>query len=445
MQQLKQALLRIDTPHTPPAEVDVAIIGAGAAGVATAHELTRLGVRVAVIEKGWVAAEQSSRNWGWCRTLGRDIRELELARLSVDLWRSVQADTGVDAGFRETGVVFVTDDPSELRTWERWHQAAAARGVPARMLSAREANATHAWGKTPWIGGIRTERDGYAEPARAIPLLARHAMDNGAQVIQQCAVNELLVEAGRVAGVQTERGLVRASQVVVAGGVWSSLFCRKHKLPLPILQVHSSASRSRQFDTGGAAPARATHFSFRHREDGGLTLAKSGRGTMHVVPDLLRYGMKFRSLYRARKANVRLSFGRQFFAQCWDEFRYFHLDRPPYARHRVLDPGPDMALVRSAYEDAGAVFPGMGPDLIEQAWGGVIDNTPDGIPVISDVARMPGLYLCTGFSGHGFSSSLGAGRCLAQWIARGPSDLSLDAFSYARLVDGRRLQPSILY
>jgi len=257
MQQLKQALLRIDTLHTPPAEVDVAIIGAGAAGVATAHELTRLGVRVAVIEKGWVAAEQSSRNWGWCRTLGRDIRELELARLSVDLWRSVQADTGVDAGFRETGVVFVTDDPSELRTWERWQQAAAARGVPARMLSAREANATHAWGKTPWIGGIRTERDGYAEPARAIPLLARHAMDNGAQVIQQCAVNELLVEGGRVAGVQTERGLVRASQVVVAGGVWSSLFCRKHKLPLPILQVHSSASRSRQFDTGGAAPARS--------------------------------------------------------------------------------------------------------------------------------------------------------------------------------------------
>ncbi|WP_154392686.1 NAD(P)/FAD-dependent oxidoreductase, partial [Bordetella pertussis] len=179
--------------------------------------------------------------------------------------------------------------------------------------------------------------------------------------------------------------------------------------------------------------------------EGGLTLAKSGRGTMHVVPDLLRYGMKFRSLYRARKANVRLSIGRQFFAQCWDEFRYFHLDRPPYARHRVLDPGPDMALVRSAYEDAGAVFPGMGSDLIDQAWGGVIDNTPDGIPVISDVARMPGLYLCTGFSGHGFSSSLGAGRCLAQWIARGRSDLSLDAFSYARLVDGRRLQPSILY
>ncbi|SUV85237.1 amino acid deaminase [Bordetella pertussis] len=101
--------------------------------------------------------------------------------------------------------------------------------------------------------------------------------------------------------------------------------------------------------------------------------------------------------------------------------------------------------MRSAYEDAGAVFPGMGSDLIDQAWGGVIDNTPDGIPVISDVARMPGLYLCTGFSGHGFSSSLGAGRCLAQWIARGRSDLSLDAFSYARLVDGRRLQPSILY
>ncbi|XNV45005.1 FAD-dependent oxidoreductase [Bordetella pertussis] len=215
---------------------------------------------------------------------------------------------------------------------------------------------------------------------------------------------------------------------------------------MPILQVAflglaQQAVRHRR----GGRRQRATHFSFRHREDGGLTLAKSGRGTMHVVPDLLRYGMKFRSLYRARKANVRLSIGRQFFAQCWDEFRYFHLDRPPYARHRVLDPGPDMALVRSAYEDAGAVFPGMGSDLIDQAWAASSTTRQTASPSFPTWPGLPGLYLCTGFSGHGFSSSLGAGRCLAQWIARGRSDLSLDAFSYARLVDGRRLQPSILY
>ncbi|OZI45278.1 NAD(P)/FAD-dependent oxidoreductase [Bordetella genomosp. 4] len=445
MQQLKQTLLRVDTAQSPPPSADVVVIGAGAAGIATAYELTRLGASVAVIEKGWVAAEQSSRNWGWCRTLGRDIRELEMAKLSVDLWRHLKSETGADVGFRETGVVFVTDNPKELQTWERWHGTASARGVPSKMLSAREANATHAWGKSAWIGGIRTERDGYAEPSRAIPLLAKHTQEQGAKIVQQCAVNELLIEGGRIAGVQTEKGIVRAKQVVLAGGAWSSMFCRKHRLRLPILQVHSSASKSLQFDTGGRSPARATQFSFRDREDGGLTLAKSGRGTMHVVPDLLRYGMKFRDLYQARKANVNVSLGRKFFAQLWDEFRYFYLNQSPYIRHRVLDPKPDMNLVRSAYEDAAALFSGMGPNLIDRAWGGVIDNTPDGIPIISDVARLPGLFLCTGFSGHGFSSSLGAGRSLAQLMVHGRAEIALDDFSYERLIDGRRLQPSILY
>ena len=183
----------------------------------------------------------------------------------------------------------------------------------------------------------------------------------------------------------------------------------------------------------------------RSRDDGGLVLAKSGRGTIHIVPDLLRYGLMFRQLYRARKANVSVSFGRKFFSQAWAEFRYLHLNDAPYARQRVLDPRPDMALVRQAYHDAGQALGGIDEEMIATAWGGVIDNTPDGIPIVSAVKRMPGLYLCTGFSGHGFSSSMGAGHCLAELMVDGKSTLDLEAFSYERLVDGRRLQPSILY
>jgi glycine/D-amino acid oxidase-like deaminating enzyme len=443
---MQHTLLKIETSGgVPPASVDVAIVGGGAAGIATAHALAKRGVSVAVFEKGRVAAEQSSRNWGWCRTLGRDIRELPMSKLSVDLWRNLQAETGLDVGFAQTGVVFVTDDPKELVTWEKWLHTARKHDVAARMLSAREANASHAWHSEPWLGGIRTETDGYAEPSRAIPLLASHLLGKGVRIFQNCAVNELMTEGGRVTGVMTERGAVRAGKVVLAGGAWSSLFCRKHRLALPILHVHSSASASRDFDPGGHAPVRAPRFALRPLDGGGMVLAKSGRGTIHVVPDLLRYGMKFRQMYRARKANVSVSFGRRFFAQAWAEFRYLHLNDAPYARHRVLDPLPDMGLVRQAYRDAGRAMRGVAPDLLAAAWGGVIDNTPDGIPVVSDVKRLPGLYLCTGFSGHGFGSSLAAGQCLSELIVDGKSSLDLTPFSYERLADSRRLQPSILY
>jgi glycine/D-amino acid oxidase-like deaminating enzyme len=443
---MRHSFLEIETsPTGVPAAVDVAIVGGGAAGIATAHALAKRGVSVAVFEKGAVAAEQSSRNWGWCRTLGRDIRELPMAKLSVDLWRNLQAETGLDVGFAETGVVFITDDPKEMVTWEKWLQVARKHGVPARMLSAREANASHAWHGQPWLGGIRTDTDGHAEPSRAFPLLARHLLGEGVQIFQHCAVDELLTEGGKVTGVRTERGIVRAAKVVLAGGAWSSLFCRKHRLPLPILHVHASASASRAFDAGGNAPARAPEYSFRSRDDGGLVLAKSGRGTIHIVPDMLRYGVKFRQLYRARKGKVSVSFGRKFFSQAWTEFRYLHLNDAPYTRNRILDPMPDLALVREAYLDAGRSLKGITPEFMVSAWGGVIDNTPDGIPVVSDVKRLPGLYLCTGFSGHGFSSSMGAGHCLAELIVDGKSTLDLAAFSYERLTDGRRLQPSIMY
>lgn len=443
---MRQSFLEVDTTGgLPPSSVEVAIIGAGAAGIATAYALSMLGVSVAVFEKGRVAAEQSSRNWGWCRTLGRDARELPMAKLSVDLWRNVQSETGVDVGFRQTGVVFVTDQPQEMEAWRRWLDSTAHLDVGARLMSADDANASHAWQGRPWIGGIRTETDGYAEPARAIPALAKYLVGQGVGIFQNCAVDELLVEDGVAVGVRTEHGDVRARHVVVAGGAWSSMFCRKHGLPLPILRVHSSASASVGFDTGSIAPVRAPHFSLRPCEDGHVVLAKSGRGTMHIVPDMLRYGTKFFELYRARKANVAVSFGREFFVNAWMEFRYFCLGKAPFSNHRVLDPQPDMALVHSAYRDAGKAMAGVTPEALAFAWGGVIDNTPDGVPVVSAVSQLPGLYLCTGFSGHGFSSSMGAGHCLAQLIVNGKSELDLSPFSYDRLVNKGGLKPSILY
>ncbi len=443
---MRHSCLHVETSGgRPPSEVDVAIVGAGAAGIATAYALSKRGVSVAVFEKGWVAAEQSSRNWGWCRTLGRDARELPMAQLSVDLWRQIEAETGVDVGFRQSGVVFVTDQASEMQTWERWLASIAHLGPNARLLSAQEANASHAWQGTPWIGGIQADTDGYAEPSRAIPALALHLVKKGVHIFQQCAVDALLLEGDVVRGVRTELGDVKARHVVLAGGAWSSLFCRRHGLDRPILRVHSSASATQALDIGGAAPVRAPHFSLRPRHDGQVVLAKSGRGTMHIVPDMLRYGSKFLELYRARKANVNVSFGREFFAQAWMEFRYCQLGKAPFAQHRVLDPQPDMALVESAYRDAGKVMAGITPRLLDKAWSGVIDNTPDGVPIVSAVGRMPGLYMCTGFSGHGFSSSMGAGQSLAQLIVDGRSQLDLTPFSYDRLVDKGGLKPSILY
>lgn len=443
---MKQPLLTIDTDTTLPTQLDVAVIGGGAAGVATAYELARLGKKVGVFEKGRIAAEQSSRNWGWCRTLGRDMRELSMAKLSVQRWSELSSEIGADVGFRAPGITFVTRSESELAGWQAWYDFAQRSGVQCEMLSSEQANRLYAGTGQPWIGGVRTMNDGYADPSRAIPLLAQYAASQGVAVLQNCAVNDLYSEAGRLAGIVTERGVVRADCVVVAGGAWSSLFCLKQKIVLPTLNVHSSASKTHEnFQLPFSGALKAPDFSVRERSGGGYILAKSGRGTAHIVPNSLRYGLRFKGLIASRRKNINMRLGSEFFRQLWNEFSYLHLNSSPFVNNRILDPSPDMSLVRSAYEEAERVFPGLGPGMLDYAWGGAIDNTPDGIPVVSPCDAVPGLFLCTGFSGHGFSSSTGAGRMLAKLIHTGHLSDELKYLSHNRFLSGEALAPNIIY
>src|SRR5919107_3187218 len=99
-------LIQIRTAPDLPQEADVVVIGGGVVGVFTAYYLARRGVKVALLEKGRVAAEQSSRNWGWCRQQNRDARELPIATKSLDLWERFAAESGEDAGFHRCGLLY---------------------------------------------------------------------------------------------------------------------------------------------------------------------------------------------------------------------------------------------------------------------------------------------------------------------------------------------------
>ena len=261
------------------------IIGGGIIGASAAYFLAKKGLSVALVEKGRVAGEQSSRNWGWCRQQDRDEAEIPLIKESLRLWDSLSAEIGADTGFRRTGLLYVTENPAELAKWERWMEYARTYQLHSRLLSAAEAQAMTPGCDSKWIGGLHTESDGRGEPSMGAPAIATAARRAGVTIHQNCAARGLETEAGKVSAVVTEHGTIRTQRVLCAGGAWSSLFCRRHVIDLPQLTVRASVLRTdpapEVFDSGLGTPT----FGIRRRLDGGYTVGFRDQVSFHITPD----------------------------------------------------------------------------------------------------------------------------------------------------------------
>ena len=427
-----------------PDHVDVVVIGAGIIGVTAAYFLAKKGLSVALIEKGHVAGEQSSRNWGWCRQQGRDEREIALARESVRLWEVLQDEIGSDLGFRRTGVLFVTEDEEELSVWERWAKRAKRYDVETRVLAAAQAMDMTPGCTRRWVGGIHTPTDGRAEPAVAVPAIARAAQEKGVTIHQDCAARGIETQAGRVSAVVTEKGLIKTDRVLCAAGAWSSMFCRRHDIELPQLLVRGSVIRTKPLPSVTEGAVASSAFCIRRRLDGGYTLALRQHNTLDLTPAAFRYFFAFLPAYRQEGAQMKLRLNGRFFqALRWP--RKWTLDqRSPFEDVRVLDPKPDRKVLSTALSNLRKAFPSLEQAVIAQSWAGMIDVTPDAVPVISAVDKLPGLTLATGFSGHGFGIGPGAGHLAADLVNADLPIVAPDGFGYDRMIDGTKLIPEVV-
>ncbi len=423
-------LLSIETPSQLPAETEVVVIGAGIIGTTAAYYLARRGVPVVVLEKGHVGGEQSSRNWGWCRQQNRDARELPMATQALALWDRFASEIGEDVGFRRCGLTYLSHGPKEIETWAAWCRFASAHGVTSHVLDAKAASARGAATGQSWRGGVFSESDGVADPARAVPVLARGVAAAGGHVLQGCAARGVLTKAGRVAGVVTERGEIRTSHVVMAGGAWASSFCHQLGIGFPHASVRSTILSVNPGADGLPEALHTSDVSVTRRGDGGYTLAVSGRG--QVVPSWqkLRFAQDFLPMF-ARRRRL-LSPG---VAACPHETRRrWALDRPtPMEAHRVLEPAVNTSVVRRTLAQGRRLLPALERVALQAAWAGVIDSTPDGVPVIDASDSLPGFLLAAGFSGHGFGIGPAAGHLVADLITGAPPIVDPMPFRLDRL------------
>ncbi|WMS41947.1 FAD-binding oxidoreductase [Acuticoccus sp. MNP-M23] len=395
-----------------PSETEVVIIGGGVVGIGAAIECAERGIPCVVCEKGTVAGEQSSRNWGWIRKQGRRPEELPLMLESDRIWRRL-AERIEDVGFRVGGVSYFAQSDEELQRHIDWMEHAGQYQIETHILSSAEVDEMTGRTDRRFRGGVRSPTDAYAEPSRAVPALARYAEAKGAVIATGTAVRTLMQEGGRVTGVVTEHGPIAAQSVILAGGAWSRTFLKNINVRFPQLGVRSSAMRTSPVAPISTSTFGASGASIRPRLDGGYTVGRATAARFDLIPAAFEHFRAFLPVMWKRRKMMKLRLGREYFGPL-GHHRWGEDDTSPFELVRTLDPAPDQALLTDLFRTARSLYPHLAEAKPVESWASLIDVMPDEMPVIDTVASVPGLVIASGLSGHGFGLGPGAGALAAQ-------------------------------
>ncbi len=428
-------------PDSCPAKADIVIVGGGIVGVSTAWFLAKQGVEVVLCEKGHIAGEQSGRNWGWVRQQGRDPRELPMMIESMNIWRTLAAETGEDVGFSQGGCFFMARTEKDMQSYHAWLETAKEYDLDTRVIEARELRRHVDGYSASWLGAMYTASDGRAEPHKATAAIARAAIRQGAIILTSCAVRGIASAAGRVSAVVTEHGTIRTSTVLCAAGAWTSTFCRSLDISVPQLKVRGTVART--------APARELlggnvfdeKLGIRRRQDGGYTVAHGSVLDHSITPSTFRHAFKFLPALMQEIKILRLSIGRDFFDELGMPTRWALDEESPFERIRILNPPPNPKILRGIRKSLDELFPELADVGIVESWAGMVETSPDVVPMIGEVGDAAGFYIASGFSGHGFGIGPGAGKALAALLTGSENPLDLTPFRLQRFFDGSPIRP----
>ncbi|MWA22751.1 NAD(P)/FAD-dependent oxidoreductase, partial [Burkholderia pseudomallei] len=414
---LYKTLARADEPF--PAQADVVIAGAGIMGCAAAYYLGLRGIKAAVFDKSRIAGQQSTRAWGFVRQQGREAAEVPLMMAGMRLWEGLERELGADLEWRQGGCLYLADNDDDWASFRQWTDVARAHGLDTRTLARAEIDAHVSGLAAPALGGLYTASDGQAEPRRVAAAFAARAIEAGARFFEGCGVTAIDTSGGAVAGVVTERGVVKARRVICAAGATSFRLLDGVGIRLPQQAVRGTCMRTNPLPAVSASTIWGHGLGIRQRANGAINLADDMQVDVDVTLGHLRGLSLFLPELWARREKFRFHLN----GAAWRDLKARAAGGAAVLEPRDPNPQPNPAHAPRALAKLKAVFPALRDARIVEAWAGLIDVLPDGIPVI-DAPRAPdGLAIATGFCGHGFAMGPIVGSLLAEWVDTGATSL----------------------
>jgi sarcosine oxidase subunit beta len=355
----------------PQPAYDIVIVGGGGHGLATAHYLAKLfgHSRVAVLEKGWIGGGNVGRNTTIIRSNYLLDGNQPFYEFSLKLWEGLEQDLNYNAMVSQRGILNLCHSDAQRDAFVRRGNAMILHGADARLLDRDGVRRLYPFlnfddARFPIKGGLLQPRGGTVRHDAVAWGYARAADRRGVDIVQNCEVTGFRIEEGRVRGVETTRGSIAAGKVGVAVAGWSSQVMAKAGLRLPIeshvLQAFVTEGLKPVLD--GVITFGAGHFYVSQSDKGGLVFggdidgynSYAQRGNLPVIEDVAEGGM--------------------------------------------------------------ALMPMIGRARLLRSWGGVMDMSMDGSPII-DRTGIEGLYLNAGWCYGGFKATPASGYAFAHLLA----------------------------
>jgi len=410
-----------------PSEADVVVVGGGILGVASAYQLARRGLGVVLLEKGQIGGAQSGRNLGFVRQQGRAPEELPLMIASNALWRRLEDELDADLEWTQGGNLRLADDPAQAANYEEWARIGADFGLGTRVLTDDQVREILPGVSRSWLMAIFTPTDGHADPLKTTKALAGAAMRSGARLLEGCGVTSILSAGGRVLGVETQRGTIRAPAVVLAAGVASARLARSIGLDVPQRVVRSTVVLTGPLPQVTRCAVWAGSLAFRQTREGRFVLGPGGAADVDMRLEIFQYLRWFMPTYLRNRHQLRLRFRPGVFLASL---------RRGAAGALEPEPEPNRADTRRCLDLLRDFFPQLEPVVGARAWAGNIDGTPDALPIIDTPSHPSGLVVAAGCSGHGFGLGPIIGVVVADLVTRGTTDFDLSALRLSRFAEG---------
>jgi glycine/D-amino acid oxidase-like deaminating enzyme len=179
----------------------------------------------------------------------------------------------------------------------------------------------------------------------------------------------------------------------------------------------------------------------RRRDDGGYTVAHGSVLDHGITPSTFRFAFKFVPALMQEIKVLRLRFGKDFVDELTMPSTWSLDELSPFEKNRVLNPEPSKRVLNGIRRNLYEVFPRLAGVEIVEAWAGMVETSPDVVPMIGEVGDVKGFHIATGFSGHGFGIGPGAGKALAAMLTGSDSSIDLEPFRLSRFFDGSPIRP----